>query len=88
MSVVLYYKCSVCDIEGPVCELRPPSLCLSYHYYNIHCVVAGRSGDRDGNGHDSDREGSITPTNETPPSEELLEETTTPKDKVRPSYYH
>jgi hypothetical protein len=47
----------------------------------IHCsfCCSGRAGDGGG---DSDREGSITPTNESPPSEDVLEESTTPKDKV------
>ena len=50
--------------------------CRTLHYVVCH---AGKVADGGG---DSDREGSITPTNETPPSEELLEESTTPKDKV------
>ena len=45
----------------------------------VHCSCSGRGGDGGG---DSDREGSITPTNESPPSEDQLEESTTPKDKV------
>ena len=46
---------------------------------SILLLSSGRVGDGGG---DSDREGSITPTNESPPSEEVLEESTTPKDKV------
>lgn len=33
-------------------------------------------------GNDSDREGSLTPTNEAPPTLELSEDPTTPKDDV------
>ena len=61
-------------------------VCVHVHASPITCttfiallVLTGRVA---GDGGDSDREGSITPTNETPPSEELLEESTTPKDKV------
>ena len=38
-------------------------------------------------GNDSDREGSLTPTNEAPPTLELSEDPTTPKDDVSRDVY-